>query len=156
MARRGRPPKGAELVDSLGGEELARSRLKVILRTLSGELSVQQACAELGVGESRFHELRSQALGGALAGLEPKSAGRKPTPVPPRQDEIEALRSQIEMMKLELRFAHAREELAVGLPGVFDPQRAEEAAKKKTRARREKERRRKKARKVARRARRRT
>ncbi len=156
MARRGRPPKGAELVDSLDGESAARTRLKIILRTLSGELTVAEACKELGVGESRFHELRSQALSGALAGLEPKSAGRRPKPVPPRQEEIDELRSQLERMRIELRFAHAREELAIGLPGVFDARRVEKAAKKKSRAGRKKQRRKKKARKEARRARRQT
>jgi hypothetical protein len=140
MARRGRPPKGADLVDSLEASGEARQRLKVILRTVTGELSVPEACERLGVCESRFHELREEALSAALSGLEPKKAGRKPKQVPAGQAEIESLKAQLDELKTELRFSHAREELAVGLPGVFDPRRAEAAKKKFEESQRERER----------------
>lgn len=130
MARRGRPPKGADLVDSLEASGEARRRLKVVLQTVTGELSVPEACERLGVCESRFHVLREEALSAALAGLEPKKAGRKPRQVPAEQEEIESLKAQIDDLRVELRFSQAREELAIGLPEVFDPRLAAEAKKK--------------------------
>jgi len=55
-------------VDRLDGPEELKWRLRVLLDTLAGRVSVAQACEELGVSESRLHELRRQALVGALAG----------------------------------------------------------------------------------------
>ena len=63
-----RPPGGVGHVDRLDGPEELKWRLRVLLDTLAGRVSVAQACEELGVSESRLHELRRQALVGALAG----------------------------------------------------------------------------------------
>ena len=53
-----RPPAGAGHVDRLDGPEELKWRLRVLLDTLAGRVSVAQACEELGVSESRLHELR--------------------------------------------------------------------------------------------------
>src|SRR5205085_1816850 len=41
---RGRRPAGPNYVNSLQGSELARERLRIILQTVAGQLSVQEAC----------------------------------------------------------------------------------------------------------------
>ena len=80
MARRGRKPTGANLVERLEGSERAKTRLKAILETLSGQRTIPDACEELGIQESMFHRVRSEVLQTALDRLEPRPLGR-----PPRQ-----------------------------------------------------------------------
>ena len=55
---RGRRPAGPEIVEQLPGSAKARLRLRVVLETLAGDLRVQQACQQLGIGPVRFHTLR--------------------------------------------------------------------------------------------------
>ena len=62
---RGRRPAGPEYVEQLHGSDQARQRLRVVLETLAGRLRVQDACARLGIGEVRFHELRKTVLDGS-------------------------------------------------------------------------------------------
>lgn len=75
--RAGRKPLAAGHVVHLSGSELAKLRLTTILETMQGKLTVAEACARLGVGESRFHALRNQWLQEALALLEPRPLGRR-------------------------------------------------------------------------------
>jgi hypothetical protein len=56
---RGRWPSGPEYIDQLSGAVEEKERLKTILATLSGDKRVLEACAELGIGETRFHQLRN-------------------------------------------------------------------------------------------------
>jgi hypothetical protein len=72
----GRKPKGIGQVQQLTGSEAARRRLVVFLANLAGELSVEEACATLGLHKSRFFELRRQWLEDSLQTLEPEPAGR--------------------------------------------------------------------------------
>jgi hypothetical protein len=76
--RRGRPGKGSELVDGLEGSDGARLRLKLVIETLAGRMTVEEACRQLSIGESRFHAMRREALAAAVSGLEPSPAGRPP------------------------------------------------------------------------------
>lgn len=119
---RGRPPLGVELVNKVDGSELAKQRLQVILQTISGELSVPQACERLQLSEARFHELRSEWLQAACGTLEPKAAGR-PGPQPPDEQElkIQNLERQITELKIDLRATQIREELALLMPEVLEP-----------------------------------
>ena len=55
MTRRGRKPTGTKLVEHLEGSERAKTRLKAILETLSGQRSIPEVCEELGIQESMFH-----------------------------------------------------------------------------------------------------
>ena len=119
---RGRPPLGPELVNTLDGSELAKQRLRVVLQTISGELTVPQACARLQLSEARFHELRSACLQTACAAFEPKAVGR-PAPPPPTEQEqkIQHLEQQLTELKVDLRAAQIREELALLMPEVLVP-----------------------------------
>ena len=78
MTRMGRKPLATGHVDRLQGSEPAKQRLTVLLETLRGELPVPEACARLGIGESRFHALRGAWLQEALELLEPRPLGRPP------------------------------------------------------------------------------
>ena len=42
----GRPPKGSDHVNGLEGADAEKKRLRIVLETLSGERSVEQACAD--------------------------------------------------------------------------------------------------------------
>src|SRR5512133_2360187 len=78
MARRGRPVKGAELVNDLDGSYAACERLRLILQTLAGTLSMPQACQVLGISRSRFQAMRREFLARAPMLLEPRPRGRHP------------------------------------------------------------------------------
>jgi transposase-like protein len=83
----------------LSGSELAKLRLAAILETMQGKLTVAEACARLGVRESRFHALRNQWLQEALALLEPRPVGR-----PAKQTAAEAEQArQLAALEAELR-----------------------------------------------------
>lgn len=113
---RGRRPSGPDLVDRLTGSERARERVKVVLRTVAGDLRVRDACRELGLSEQRFDELRAQALQAAVSELEPKPAGRPPRVASPAADELERLRRRVAESEAEVRAAAVRAELAAVLP----------------------------------------
>jgi hypothetical protein len=123
MGRRGRPPKGAAHVDRI--EDVSaetRERLRRIVQTLTGEVSVGEACAELGVSESQFHRLRERALAGAAEALEPRPAGRPRAPEPSvHEQRIVELERELQQMKVSLRAAELREELALVMPHVLQP-----------------------------------
>jgi hypothetical protein len=113
---RGRPPTGAALVDRLDGSPQAKHRLELILRTVAGEISIPQACAELHIGTSRFHQMRTEVLQEALDALEPRPRGRPPTLQSPQEARVEELTGQVQSLKVDLRAAQIREELATVLP----------------------------------------
>jgi hypothetical protein len=132
MGRRGRPPQGPRLVENVEGSDAAKERLRVILETLAGTLSVEHACALLGVGEARFHEMRSEVLRQAVSLLEPKPKGRRPEP-PPSEDaqDIERLRQQVDKLRTDLRASQVREKIALVAPQLLQPA-PEDSAKKKS------------------------
>jgi len=67
---------GIEQVEQLPGSAAAKLRLEVLLANLAGELTVEQACAALGLHKSRFFELRKRWLQGSVEALEPEPPGR--------------------------------------------------------------------------------
>lgn len=128
MSRPGRKPQGAELVTDMDGSETARARLQQIVRALAGQTSVPEACAALDIGESRFHQLREEALQGALAALEPRPSGRPARPAEPGAARIAALEQELRERERELQAYRIRLELAEALPGL----RRSDATVKKT------------------------
>lgn len=120
-----RPTKGLEHVDSLVGDEATKARLKAVLETLSGELSVEEACRRLEVSPARFHELREEALTGALLALSPRAPGRPAAPAP--DPELLALRKKTADLERDLEAAHIRTEIAIVMPHlIHHPPRAGE------------------------------
>jgi hypothetical protein len=129
---RGRRPTGPECVDGLEGSPQARLRLKVVLQTIAGQCSVQDACLQLGVCEQRFHQLREQVLEAALQRMEPRRAGRKRRQATPESTQLQLVQQELAAAKIELRAAEVREEIALTLPSLRGEPAAEE---KKTRQR---------------------
>lgn len=115
--RTGRPPKGGDLAERVAGSAEAKRRACAVLQAMRGELTVAQACAEMGVGEARFYQLRDRFMAEGVAGLEPGLGGR-PRKAPPEDAEVKALQARIERLELELKAAHLREQIALVLPRV--------------------------------------
>lgn len=124
-----RPPEGPKAVEKLEGPEEAKQRLEVLLETLTGELSIAQACERLGIGEARFHVLRRQMLQGALEALEPAPAGRPRQVEAPEAARIRELEEQVRELKFDLRASLVRTELALTMPHLM--RRAETRARRK-------------------------
>jgi transposase-like protein len=123
MAKRGRPVQGAELVGASSGSELARHRLRVILQTLSGAATIEQAAAALGVNRSRFHAMRRLFLGQATGLLEPRPRGRKRREPTAAELELAELRQQLVQLRLQLKSAQIREEIALVMPHLLKDKR---------------------------------
>jgi hypothetical protein len=125
--RRGRKPAGPEYVQHLRGSAEAKRRRQMILETVAGQRSVDKACQELGISESRFLQLRVEMFQGAVERLERRPAGR-----PRRADsagESDALRVELDELERALATAQLREELALaGMAARSEP----EGTKKKT------------------------
>ncbi len=137
MTRRGRKPIGVRLVEHLEGSERAKTRLKAILETLSGERSIPQVCEELGIQESMFHRVRSEVLQTALDRLEPRPLGRPPLPQLSQDARVAELEEENLRLQLEVKAAGVRRELAEKLPRLAKPQNTDPAMEpgKKTTAR---------------------
>jgi hypothetical protein len=117
-------------VEKVSGSAETKKRLKVILETLSGERSVEDACATLGVKEAQFHRLREEALAGAAAALEPRPSGRPRHEQDASAAEVAALKAEVLELKVNLRAAEIREELALTMPHVLVSKVAALAKKK--------------------------
>jgi hypothetical protein len=124
MTRLGRKPQGARLVVALAGSKHAKRRLKMFLETLAGHCHVEDACAELGIGPSRFFAQRAEWLQEALALLEPRAAGRPQklqTPISPV--EVEDLRRRVRELEGQAAALEVQAELARTLPHVLHQRR---------------------------------
>jgi len=138
---RGRPPVGPALVDRLDLPEEAKRRLRAILETVAGEKTIAEAAAELGIGESHFHEIRQRALSGAGESLLPRPTGRPPKAVPEQAAETEELRARVAELERDLDLAQLRAELlASESSAAAEEEAAERAREKKHRAERRRQR----------------
>jgi transposase-like protein len=118
MARPGRKPTGAQLVERLEGSEHAKDRLKVILETLSGRQTIPAACEILGIQESMFHKMRSQVLQTAVGRLEPRPLGRPSQTLSPAEQRVAELEEENQRLRGKLHLAEVRHELAERLAGA--------------------------------------
>src|SRR4029453_7560829 len=112
--RRGRPPVGLGDVHRLDGPDDLKVRLRILLATITGEMGIDEACAELGVSASRLHEMRREALEGALAGLTPGRPGRPRAQVEDddRSERERGLKARVRELEVQLQAAFVRTELA--------------------------------------------
>jgi len=134
VTHRGRKPLATAHLEHLSGSQQAKRRLAMILKTMLGELTVAEACGQLGIGESRFHALRNQWLQQALVLLEPRHAGRPPKHVESEASrQIAQLEATLQELQQQLEVAAVRREIAAILPHVTRPARP---PGKKTAARR--------------------
>ncbi len=109
---------GFEHVDKLAGDAHTKSRVKTILRTLCGELSVNDAAEHLGVGPSRFHELRDALLVGALESLSPKPPGRPPS-APSENQRVLELEYELGHLRYEVELERTRTQLLLTMPELL-------------------------------------
>ena len=121
MARRGRKPLALAHVGQLEGSAHAKKRLTTLLSTLQSDCTIQEACQRLQLSESHFHALRHAWLQQALALLEPRAPGRKPTPVDPGSQREDVLQQQVRDLQRELALARARCEVLEVTAGSAEP-----------------------------------
>jgi hypothetical protein len=125
---RGRHPAGLDVcIDELDGATADKERLETILKTVFGECRLFESCDSLDVGETRFRQLRRQALQGALDAIKPKPPGRRSKAATPEAQRIRELERLLAEKELQLQQALVREEVALILP-----RRAAAEAEKKT------------------------
>lgn len=129
----GRKPMSIDdQVDRLEGSPAAKTRLRVILANLAGELSVADACAELGVNESWFFDLKRESLKRWAKTMEPGTPGRPPSgEKTPEQQRIAELEGRVRQLELKLEAAELRDELARA--GLSRPKAPLQHAAKKAR-----------------------
>ena len=134
-ARTGRKPAGPQIAEGLEGSPVAKQRLEVILKTIAGQLTVAQACQQLGIGESRFHALRHQTLQTTLEALEPRPLGRPAKPTSSEQAEIDELQAELRRLRADSELAQLQLSLARIHPGLIGIQPAadDRAGKKNAR-----------------------
>ena len=95
------------------GTPVAKARLESILRTLSGEWTVEEACARLAISRSRFHEMRTAFLEGATTLLEPKKPGPSRAVEPVDATMVDELQEQVSSLEVEVLTAQVRADLAL-------------------------------------------
>jgi hypothetical protein len=127
---RGRRPERTGLVQRLVGSDGAKARLEAILEVLAGGLTVSQACRRLALSARRFHGLRAGALQAALGGLEPRPSGRPAESALEGDSRVAALQAEVQSLRLELRAAQVREEIAIAMPQLLRA-RGKKAARRK-------------------------
>jgi hypothetical protein len=115
---RGRKPMGAKLAQHLEGSSLAKQRLEGILATITGELSIPEACQQLGISEARLYQLRTEVLEAALSCLEPRPAGRPPRVESAESQQVAQLKGQLEDAQWELKAVEVRAVVAEAMPNV--------------------------------------
>lgn len=117
--KRGRPTKGSGLVDRVGGSDAARERARVILMVLAEELTVSDACHKLGIGESRFHQLRERFLSEGMKGLEPRFGGRPVKAESEEQVRVKELEGRVAQLEKELAAAEIKTRIALVMPHLI-------------------------------------
>src|SRR5262245_61000649 len=114
----GRKPLGPALVEHLDGSDDAKERLELIIKTLSGQITVVAACCILDISEAMFYKLRNRVLQCCLEDLEPKPRGRPPQTASADQDRYEELSAELTSLRGELEVKDLRLEIAQPLPHV--------------------------------------
>ena len=128
----GRPPMGLDHIGRLSGPKELKERLRILLATLTGEMSVHEACATLGVGPSRLHEMRREALQGALEGLEPHRSGRPRSSKQIKTDRESELEQTVRDLERDLQSSLVRTEIALAMPHLFKDAAKKNSTRQKT------------------------
>ncbi len=116
----GRPIKGSELVNNLDGDEESKARLKMILDTIAGRITIKEACEKLDISESRFYKLRTDILQSALINLEPKPKGRPGLQVDEKHKEIEELKDELRRLRLDNKVLELKSQFSALAPHLLN------------------------------------
>lgn len=109
----------------------ARRRATVILETLTGLRTTQEAADALGITQPRYYQLETYALQGLVEALEPRPRGRRVE----AQAEIERQRGEIARLEREVcrqRALYRTTQRALGVPASPPPTKAKANGKTKT------------------------
>lgn len=99
-------------MDAVLGDPEAKRRVRTILATMCGQISVLDACDELGIGPTQWANLRIQMLQGCVAALGPRRLGRPPHVTKIATEEFEALQQRLAELERENVMLRAQLELA--------------------------------------------
>lgn len=91
----------------------------MILESLAGALTVEDACARLGLARSRFYELREKALQAALDGLAPGIPGRPRKVREHDARRVVELSRRVSELEIDLAAERVRSEMALVMPHVL-------------------------------------
>lgn len=100
MARRS---EMQDLVAATRASEEARERTKVMLLTLAKQWTVQEGCARLKIGRTRFQDLRRQMLAAAVAVFERGQPGRPARDARRRSRRERELEQEVARLRFERR-----------------------------------------------------
>ena len=129
--RPGRPNKGAAHIDQVDSDPVTKARAKAILATISGELTVAQACEAIGVSKTRFEMLRSQMLEAAVQGLQPGKPGRPRTrPSVESDGRVKELSAKVASLERDLHRSELALEISEILPRVVADMAADAATRR--------------------------
>jgi hypothetical protein len=115
----GRPGKGVGHVDGLDAAEHEKARLKAMLSSLSGNVSLHEASASVGLRPARFAELRRRMLQAAVEAIAPGRPGRPPIHDADETTEIVQLERDNARLERELDRTRLLLQLAQEAPGVL-------------------------------------
>ena len=110
---------GIKHVNKLDGPMEQKKRLRVILESLTGQITVSSACRKLGIGETQFNNLRNQVLQGGLDALAPGMPGRPHKSEPADPARIAQLEQQVSDLSIELEASMIRTEIAMLMPDLI-------------------------------------
>lgn len=105
------------LIDRLPASAAARERTEMILSTLGRQRSVDEACVCLGIGRTRFQDLRRRLLEAAVGALEERAAGRPRLPRESDDPEKKSLRRRVAELEGELHRLRIELDLATSAAG---------------------------------------
>ncbi len=111
---------GPALVQNLDGSDRAKQRLEVILATITGQMTIDQACECLVIGPSRFYQMRTEVLEASLKHLEPRLIGRPAHVQTAEEARCDELQQQVEQLRAELKISGVREEIARAMPHLAE------------------------------------
>jgi hypothetical protein len=117
---------------TLKGSVEARRTAAVLLESLSGLRSTQEASDELGIALARYYVLETRALQAMITALEPRARGRQRS----HESEIQHLQQEISLLKRDLSRTQALYRSAqktMGLSDVSKRKAGKKAGDKKTR-----------------------
>lgn len=127
--RPGRPNKGAAHLDRVDADPVTKARAKAILATISGELTVKEACEALSISDTRFEMLREQMLQAAVHGLAPRPPGRPRRHDPADRARLDALEAEVARLHKEMQAKDAALQVVDLLPNVLADMQAAAAGR---------------------------